>query len=354
MEHAKIKILYLYAEVMSYNVSVFREYVQNNNAEVHVVQWDKQKKTPYKAPEMQGVTYYNKSNFSEKSLFDLAQNLKPHLVVTSGWMDKMYVRTCIKIRKLNIPVVAVSDTQYYNSLRQNLGRIYFKFFYKKAFSHLWVAGAYQYEYAKKLGYQNNQIIFNFLSGDLSIFNPIFKNTINDKTKKYPHQFFYAGRFASEKGLDTLLQAWQNITHKKDWTLCLVGNGPLQNQLNMIPNVKVLDFVQTHEFQDLVANSGCFVLPSKMEPWALVLHEFTAAGLPIICSDACGAAPTFVVSGYNGYVFEAGNALDLQHKMQKIIAASDETLLEMSKISHKLGQRIDPETIAKNSLSILIQ
>ena len=103
-------------------------------------------------------------------------------------------------------------------------------FYKKAFTHLWVAGPFQYEYAKRLGYKNSEIVFNFLSADLPLFNAIYNNTISEKKQKYPHQFLFAGRFAPEKGLDILVAAWNKIENKKDWKLTLVGNGPLKEKL----------------------------------------------------------------------------------------------------------------------------
>lgn len=352
METKKIRIVYLYAEIMSYNVAVFKEYVANHNAEVHIVHWDIQKKTPYVAPNIEGVFYYGKSQFSPDMLLKFVKDLHPDIVFTSGWMDKVYVQTCKKLRKQLIPIVAVTDTQFHNTIRQNIGKIYFKLFYKKVFTYLWVAGPYQYEYAKKMGYKNSEIIFNFLSADLSIFNIIYKKAIDSKSVKYPHQFLFAGRFAQEKGLDLLLEAWNKIEDKKDWKLTLVGNGPLKKELSAQDNIILHDFVQPEHFQELVAQSGCFVLPSRMEPWALVLHEFSAAGMPIICSNACGAATTFVVSGYNGFTFQSGSVEGLKNRMQSIIEKSDEELKLFSNRSHKLGQRIDPETIAANSLSIL--
>ncbi len=327
MQDKKIKILFLYAEIMSYTIALIKQYVNSHNAEVHVVHWDTQKKTPYIAPTIDRVIYYGKSEFTLKTLSDFALQLQPDFVVTSGWMDKMYINVCIKLRKENIPVIAASDTQFYNNVRQNIGKYYFKLFYKKAFSHIWVAGAYE-------------ILFNFLSADLEIFNPIYSKTIESKKVNYPHQFLYVGRFAHEKGLDLLINAFNNLETKKDWKLCLVGNGPLKSNLPNQKDIEIHDFVQPEKLEEFIAQSGCFVLPSKMEPWALVLHEFSAAGMPI--------------TGYNGYIFESGNQKDLQHWMQKIINSSDENLILMSQKSHKIGQRLDPESNAANSLSVLKQ
>ena len=61
---------------------------------------------------------------------------------------------------------------------------------------------------------------------------------------------------------------------------------------------------------ILISCGVFVLPSIYEPWALVLQEFAAAGLPILCSSICGASPHFVINNYNGYTFTAGDVLFL--------------------------------------------
>ena len=57
-----------------------------------------------------------------------------------------------------------------------------------------------------------------------------------------------------------------------------ANGPLKEQLQNHDDIKVIDFVQPEEFENIIKQSGCLLLPSIKEPWALVLHEFSAAGL----------------------------------------------------------------------------
>lgn len=352
MEPKRIKILYLYAEIMGYNVAVFREYVRNYDAEVHVVHWDTQKHTPFMPASIEGVFYYGKSQFDVNTLYNFALDLQPSILFTSGWMDKDYLKVCVQLRHKQFPIVAISDTPYYATLRQKLGTVYFKCFYRKVFDYLWVSGAYQYEYGKRLGFKNSEIIFNALSADLSIFNPIYSRIRTDKRVHYPHQFLFVGRFASEKGLVLLIKAWNGIVDKKDWTLRLVGNGPLKEYLTLHDSIQITDFVPPEQFDSLVAQSGCLILPSSKEPWALVLHEFAAAGLPIICSDACGAAPVFVISDYNGYTFPSTQVNALQAVMQKIINMSDMELIRFSQRSHQLGQRINPEMAAANSLTVL--
>lgn len=348
----KIKIVYLYAEIMGYNVAVFKEYVSKFNAEVHVISWDKQKKTPYIAPSIDGVYYYGKSSFNEQTIVSFVENLEPSLIVTSGWMDNFYINACKRLRRLNIPILAVSDTQFYGTIKQRLGIYYFKLFYKKAFSHLWVAGPYQYEYAKRLGYKNEEIVFNFLSADNDLFKTFYKRTFERKIEKYPKQFLFAGRFAPEKGLHLLVEAWNAIEDKKGWKLTVVGNGIMKQNLLNNPNIEILDFLQPENFQNIIQNTGCFILPSIKEPWALVLQEFALAGLPVIASDTCGAIPYFLIHNYNGLVFKNKDAKSLQAALEYFIKLPEDVLIQMAKKSHALGKRITPEIVAFNSLSIL--
>lgn len=348
-----MKILYLYSELMGYQIPILKEYVTKYNAEVHVIHWDHKKLTPYRPPLFDNVYYYNRSEFTVNQLKKFVLNTKPDIVYISGWMDKGYLAAVWPLRKIGIPVVCGFDDIWFKTLKQKIASIVFPIFRKLFFSHAWVSGPYQYEFAKRLGFKNNEIIYNLYSADLEIFNNAYTESIKNKKKKYPHRFFYAGRFENVKGLDILIKAWKEISEqRKDWELYIIGNGSLHDYIASNKDIIVLDFMQPEILVNEIENSGCYILPSRFEPWALVLHEFSAAGLPIICSDICGAAPVFVTPGYNGFTFKTGNVKDLVRKMIKIINSSDAELILMSENSHKLGQKITPEISAASFMSVL--
>lgn len=120
----------------------------------------------------------------------------------------------------------------------------------------------------------------------------------------------------------------------------------------LPGVIVKDFMQPDKLVNEIADAGCFILPSRGEPWGVVVHEFAAAGMPLILSDAVGAASTFLVPGLNGYSFRTNDAAALAERMEQIIDSSDDELLAMSVASHRLSERTTPHTSAANLLSIL--
>ena len=127
---------------------------------------------------------------------------------------------------------------------------------------------------------------------------------------------------------------------------------MKGEIEKVEDVTIKKFLTQPELVEEVKTSGCFVLPSHYEPWGVVLHEFAAAGLPIICSDICGASSSFVISGKNGYKFKSNCKKSLTDKFLKIILLSDFELNNMSKASFSLSKRVSPETSAANLISLL--
>jgi len=50
----------------------------------------------------------------------------------------------------------------------------------------------------------------------------------------------------------------------------------------------------------------FALLSEREPWAVVVNEAAACGLPLVLSDRVGAAHDLLRGGENGYLVPAGD------------------------------------------------
>lgn len=348
-----MRILFLEAELMGYQIAVIKELISKYQAEVYVMHWDHKKLTSYIPPEVHGLKYFKRSDFDLSTMNHTMIQLNPDIVYVCGWMDRAYLRLGRQLRKIGVPVVAASDTQWKGNLKQKIASLIFPYTIKKCFSHIWVAGPYQYEYARKLGFAKEEIIFNCLSADVDLFNKAYIESSALKASKYPHRFLFVGRFEKVKGIDLLIKAWEGLEGDiKDWELCFIGDGTLFENLSSSSNITVRKFLQPEELIKNVHNYGCLILPSRVEPWAVVLHEFSAAGLPIICSDSCGAAPVFIIPNFNGFTFRSEDAADLMNKMRRIINKNDSELMAMSRKSHSLGQKITPKIAAANLLSVL--
>ncbi len=88
-------------------------------------------------------------------------------------------------------------------------------------------------------------------------------------------------------------------------------------------VVCLDTVGPRELRDLYAASDVLVLPSIptrafREPWGLVVNEAMNRGLPVIATDAVGAAAGGLVrDGHNGLVVGAGDRAALADALGRL-------------------------------------
>jgi len=73
-------------------------------------------------------------------------------------------------------------------------------------------------------------------------------------------------------------------------------------------------------------------------------------LPLICSDACGAAVHLLQDGYNGLLFENGNARHLSACMVRLAQLAPPALEEMGQRSHELSRQFTPRRWADTFVS----
>lgn len=133
---------------------------------------------------------------------------------------------------------------------------------------------------------------------------------------------YSGRLVSVKGIDTLIDAFaQMAPNRPDWDLLIVGGGQLEEELKARVPAKIANrvvwtgFVSDQiELNALYHCAEVFVLPSRFEPWAVVVCEAAAAGLAILTSDMVGAGTELCREGWNGALFPAGDADTLAEKL----------------------------------------
>ncbi len=118
------------------------------------------------------------------------------------------------------------------------------------------------------------------------------------------------RLAREKGLDTLVRA---VAAADDDRLLLVvaGEGPERSSLRALADELGVRLVLTGDVDwerivELYAAADVFALLSEREPWAVVVNEAAACGLPLVLSDRVGAAHDLLRDGENGRLVPAGD------------------------------------------------
>ena len=351
-----MKILYLYTEVMGYNLPIFDRLVSQYSASVDVFHWNENKLTPFVPEVAEGVTFHKRSSFSLEEMISFAIKLNPDVVYISGWQDKGYLSVARKLKSLGTPIVAGLDSQWKGSLRQLIGAQLIRWIYKpRYFSYIWTPGPMQYEYATRIGFSKSEILCNLLSCNSTIFSVAAR--VREQANVSSRQsFLYVGRFAREKGIDILIQAYRlyKEKYKGDWSLTCIGNGPMAEDLAKHPDIQVEGFQSQNELSLKAQDAGAFILPSRYEPWGVVVHEFATAGLPLILSERVGAKPQFLINGSNGYTFYQDSAEDLAHKMHLLATQTPERLTAMGQLSAKLAEHITPDITAASLMSVVFK
>jgi glycosyltransferase involved in cell wall biosynthesis len=68
----------------------------------------------------------------------------------------------------------------------------------------------------------------------------------------------------------------------------------------------------------LAQGDCAVLPSRFDGWGTLVNESLAAGTPVICTAACGAA-SLVSSAQLGSVVQADSLMPLSAALAQAVA-----------------------------------
>ena len=138
------------------------------------------------------------------------------------------------------------------------------------------------------------------------------------------KFLFAGRPTREKGLGVLSEAWSvSGLQAPTAALVLVGAGPVPPWAPAGGAVVGIEPVPAAELRDLYAAADVLVVPSIAtrtfrEPWGLVVNEAMNQGLPVIASNAVGAAGGGLVrDGHNGVIVPASDPIALAAALRRL-------------------------------------
>ncbi|MCQ5363560.1 glycosyltransferase family 4 protein [Anoxybacillus salavatliensis] len=184
-------------------------------------------------------------------------------------------------------------------------------------------------YITLTNFAKNMMIESGLSEDKIKVKPNFVNINFNKTiytdiNKRKKQFVFVGRIVKEKGIDLLLEAFdQNI---EDFDLVVIGEGPerenLQRKYRKNKRIKWYGQLNNDEVLEEISKSYSLVMPSKLyETFGMVVIEAFSVGTPVIVPNHAGF-PDIISPNENGYLFQPNDLTDLALKMKKIIALNN--------------------------------
>lgn len=153
--------------------------------------------------------------------------------------------------------------------------------------------------------------------DVNIFTPKNKEISEKPT------ILFAGRLYAIKGVETFLNALEIITKKKSVKALLVGRGNAEyvnQRLNsMMPSgdFSINGLISHSQMPEIFDQSDILVVPSIYENCPITILEAMSSGKIVVASNV-GGIPEIISDGYNGFLFECGNYLQLAAILSDII------------------------------------
>jgi glycosyltransferase involved in cell wall biosynthesis len=139
---------------------------------------------------------------------------------------------------------------------------------------------------------------------------------------------FASKLQTRKRCEDLLQAYINLSpgdgREPDPYLVIVGDGEERAALETkaetsgFSGIRFCGFRNQSELPRFFDLATVFVLPSRHEPWGLIVNEVMNAGRAVVVSDDVGCQPDLVTDGVEGCVFPAGDVAALTAALHRVL------------------------------------
>ena len=336
------RVAVLSSRLSGYAAAGLRRLKEDYGVDLLVFRWRPAEEAPFDVSNFAWIeALHAKEDVELDEMMGLLEAFKPQALLISGWMDRDYLRAARIFKRRGVPVVAGSDTQWSGALRQQVGRLLAPWYLHPAIDVLWVTGERQRQLAKRLGYVGERCWSGVYACDWDRFA---RPDVGEPAETPVPAFLYVGRYAEQKGLDVLMAAYRQYRAavKDPWRLVCAGAGKCRSLLTGAEGVEDEGFVQPEELPALMRGAAAFVLPSREEPWGVVIQEAAASGLPLLCSDACGAAVHLLQDRYNGFLFRAGDVRHLARCMVRLSETTEQERDRMAQRSYELSRQFTPQ------------
>jgi glycosyltransferase involved in cell wall biosynthesis len=335
-----MRILVLWTHLSGYMRACLDRLGQMPGVELHVVSMPSDPSATFEDHEVSptaATCYWLTPSLDLSALHD---RIQPDVLVVCSWHIGAYRRLARRSRALR---VLAMDNQWLGTLKQWLGIAASPWFLRPAYDRALVPGDRAAQFASRLGFGQDAIWRGSYCGDVAAFWPAEHDPVSAR-----NGFLFVGRLVLEKGVDVLLDAYAKYraTVEAPWSLTVCGTGPLARRAQDAPGVEHHGFLQPSALPKVFHHAGAFVLPSRFEPWGVVIHEACAAGLPIVCSSSCGAVPSMVEDHWNGFIVEPGSVKSLASALRRVHLLDGANRDDMGRRSAEVARRYTPERWAQ--------
>jgi glycosyltransferase involved in cell wall biosynthesis len=314
-----MKIVFCWSVISGYMAACWRELARRSGVDLHVVAHRAGTASSFADDLLDDIPHALLSPHDQndyRAIERMVAEQKPDIVAMTGWWLAPYRNLVHASSLANARFIMGVDSPW-----RHEAQFLTRFRYGRSFrrvDHFFVTGERSWQYVKRLGVSPERISRGMYGVDVAAWSQVVPRR---KSGDWPRRFLFLGRYAREKALDILVDGYREYRSRVQdpWDLVCCGKGPDASLLATVNGIQNRGFVQPQDLPDVFTDSGAFVMPSRFDPWPLALVEAAAAGLPIICSEACGSAVEVVRPWFNGFIVPSESSAHLATTMEKIHA-----------------------------------
>ncbi len=169
----------------------------------------------------------------------------------------------------------------------------------------------------------------------------------------PLKFVYVGQFIERKGIDFIIRF---AKENPDMRFCLdmLGGGVLESEVNQLcledKRIHNLGFQPKQYIQTILKDYDFMLLPTRAEPFGIVIIESMAAGTPVLVSDVTG--PKEIITDHeDGFFFDCNNYDSFQTKLKELFTINNETYFSMQEKAINTAAKYDEKELVKKWISL---
>lgn len=309
-----MRVVFCWSGMQGYLASCLQALARRDSVELYVVHLD-YNDLPYQEELLQGIPNDRlQARDPNAAIPQMVADFKPDIVFICGWFYAPYRQLLGRDDLTSARFFLGMDTPWRGSWQQRVNQLRLRGFIRQM-DKVVVAGPRTREFARRLGAPTDKILTGLYGFDLKSFGALAANRFADAAE-WPRRFLFAGRYVPEKGLGVLMDAYHRYRSSVDdpWPLDCCGTGPEAPRFRGQEGVRDLGYIQPSALPAVFFEHGVFVMPSMEEPWGVAIAEAAASGLPLICSDRCGASDDLLRMYHNGLLVPAGDASALADAM----------------------------------------
>lgn len=286
------------------------------------------------------------------TVLDKLRSHDPHVLVVPGWAHASYRDAVAWAHRRDIPVVMCMDNPW-RSIARTAARRVWSGKYLRSMHAVVVPGERGRHYAERLGIAPAKIHTGLYGIDYSQLATVIGARSEQDA---PRRFLYMGQLNRRKGLDVLLRGYGIYREQSPdaWALTVCGAGPMEKNVVGQRGVHFEGFVAPRDQPALLARHGVFVMLSRFDPWPLAIVEASAAGLPVVCTAACGSAVEVVRDRYSGLVLQEASVDRVVWALTEFEQTSSSQLFAMGLRASRMAAAYSAEVWAARWHSLLTQ